>query len=294
MMARREELRQAARQHTERGLRCSAKWVAELLVSMAREQQQQQQDAEMLCEEEHEDEEEQDRMLLAKAYFDTNEFQRAAHTLEGARGARGRFLRWYSLFLVGEKRKEEEMLEEVNAGAAPASVPSAKPRVVNQKLTQLEAELKPLAEGGRLDGYGWYAYALVLRELQRPREATAALTQALRTVPCLWAAWTELANLNTDYEAMAGEGGALPQHWMLAFFRAHAALEAQKNAEAVEQYNELLRSFPASGYVKSQLALAQYNLREFDAAQLGFEELRASSVDNKRPPSTRHGWARTP
>ena len=25
-----------------------------------------------------------------------------------------------------------------------------------------------------------------------------------------------------------------------------------------------------------------------------FEELRASSVDNKRPPSTRHGWARTP
>ena len=27
--------------------------------------------------------------------------------------------------------EEEEMLEEVNAGAAPASVPSAKPRVVN-------------------------------------------------------------------------------------------------------------------------------------------------------------------
>ena len=49
----------------------------------------------------------------------------------------------------------------------------------------------------------------MLRELQRPREATAALTQALRTVPCLWAAWTELANLNTDYEAMAGEGGEL-------------------------------------------------------------------------------------
>jgi len=131
-MATREELRLAARQHAERGLRCSAKWVAELLVSIARDGQA---DAEMLTEEE-EDEEEQDRVLLAKAYFDTNEFQRAAHALEGARGARGRFLRWYSLFLVGEKRKDEETLEEVNASAAtaltnaaasPAAVASTRP-----------------------------------------------------------------------------------------------------------------------------------------------------------------------
>ena len=41
---------------------------------------------------------------------------------------------------------------------------------------------------------------MVLRELQRPEEATAALAQALRSVPCLWAAWTELASLNADYE----------------------------------------------------------------------------------------------
>ena len=60
-----------------------------------------------------------------------------------------------------------------------------------------------------------------------------------------------------------------PRPWPLArtaqaFFRAHAALEAQKNSEAVEAYGELLRLFPRSGYVKSQLALAQYNLREFE------------------------------
>ena len=113
-MATRDELRLAARQHAERGLRCSAKWVAELLVSIARDGQA---DAEMLTDEEEEDEDEQDRVLLAKAYFDTNEFQRAAHALQGVRGARGRFLRWYSLFLVGEKRKEEETLEEVKRQA---------------------------------------------------------------------------------------------------------------------------------------------------------------------------------
>ena len=80
-MATRDELRLAARQHAERGLRCSAKWVAELLVSIARDGQA---DAEMLTDEEEEDEDEQDRVLLAKAYFDTNEFQRAAHALQPA------------------------------------------------------------------------------------------------------------------------------------------------------------------------------------------------------------------
>ena len=61
---------------------------------------------------------------------------------------------------------------------------------------------------------------MVLRELQRPQEATAALAQALRSVPCLWAAWTELASLNTDYEALAARV-PLPQHWMQACSRAH-------------------------------------------------------------------------
>ena len=127
-MATRDELRLAARQHAERGLRCSAKWVAELLVSIARDGQA---DAEMLTEEE-EDEDEQDRVLLAKAYFDTNEFQRAAHALEGVRGARGRFLRWYSLFLVGEKRKEEETLEEVSTPAP--RLPQPRPQPQHQPL----------------------------------------------------------------------------------------------------------------------------------------------------------------
>ena len=85
---------------------------------------------------------------------------------------------------------------QVNAGAAPASVPSAKPRVVNQQLPQLEAELKPLAEAGKLDGYGSYAYAMVLRELQRPEEATAALAQALTLTLTLTLTQTLTLTLN--------------------------------------------------------------------------------------------------
>ena len=266
-----DELRLAAHAQAERGLRCSAKFVSELLMSMAGDRVAAQHNH--LRNVNTDDQDERDCVLLAKTYFDTNEFQRAAQTLCDVTGPCGSFLRWYSFFLAGEKRKEVEALEEASAVAAPVVVQSAKPRVINHHLAQLEAELKPASDAGKLDAYGHYVYGLVLRELQRPAEATTALACSVRAAPCLWCSWIELAKLNAHGGALAVEEW-LPHHWMRAFFRAHVALEAQHNQEAVERYKELLDTFPRSGYVKSQLALAYYNLREFDMAQRGFEELR--------------------
>jgi anaphase-promoting complex subunit 8 len=89
--------------------------------------------------------------------------------------------------------------------------------------------------------------------------------------PCFWAAWTELAVSLPDLEALAAL--ELPNHWMVYFFRAHAALEAQQNVQAINLYEELLGVFPSSPYLQCQLAHAKYNLREFDEAQLCFEQL---------------------
>ena len=51
--------------------------------------------------------------------------------------------------------------------------------------------------------------------------------------------------------------------------------EAPKGAfwKAIAQYEELQRAFPRSTFVKCELAVAQYNLREFDEAQHAFEQL---------------------
>lgn len=113
-------VRLAVKQCSDRGLRCSSKWAAEQLVGLfSPERPAPGDDQEMTAaastaaeEEVEESEPEADVVLLAKAYFDANEFQRAAHTLRGARAHRGRFIRWYSLFLAGEKRKDERVLEE--------------------------------------------------------------------------------------------------------------------------------------------------------------------------------------
>ena len=54
----------------------------------------------------------------------------------------------------------------------------------------------------------------------------------------------------------------LPKHWMKKFFDAHAALELQQNTEAVQMYNDFIRSgLKKSSYILSQLALAYYNLK---------------------------------
>ena len=277
-MATARELRKASCQCSDRGLRCSAKWAAEQLVGLrspaGADQVMAAQSplgpASSESEVEDDDEEEQDNVLLAKSYFDSNEFLRAAHVLRGARSHRGRFLRWYSLFLAGEKRKDERMLEESGSGSA-AAVPTGKPRAVNEQLVLLFSELQPEADAGRLDGFGQYAYGLTLRELQRPQESSAAFLQAACLCPCFWSAWTELAASLTDLDAL--NALELPSHWMVAFFRAHASLEAQQNLQAISQYEELLAAFPSSPYLQCQLAHAKYNLREFDEAQLGFEGL---------------------
>jgi len=217
--------------------------------------------------------EEEDKLYLAKCHFDMNEFKRAAHVLRSCSSPLARFIRWYSLFLAGERRKSEEALEESGGSGSNPTAVVGKSRACNQQLPQLQAELQAEADAGRLDSFGLYVRGLVLRELQRPQQATQALLQAVRAFPCFWSAWTEIAALNPR-EAAADEL-ELPDHWMTEFFRAHATLEAQANSTAIERYEALKDRWPRSAYVQSQLALARYNLREFDEAQVIFERLLA-------------------
>ena len=235
----RAELRAAVRQLSDRGLRRSAKWAAEQLVGLAPAASD---DHAMEMASPHAgeataiDAAEADMVLLAKAYFDVNEFKRAAHALRAARGSSAKFLRWcaparasfaaltaprrarrrpqhparaagcharrYSLYLAGEKRKEEELVED-GAAAVSGAVPavSVRSRVANEQLSQILAEIGPEAEAGRLDGFGHYIHALVLREEQQPARATESLIKAIAGYPCLWSAWLDLAALNPGVEA---------------------------------------------------------------------------------------------
>lgn len=115
----RRELRRALCEQTERGLLNSAKWVGEQLVSLPAGTEK------MHTEEKHQQDENTlrtlDLLLFAKSLFDLKEYLRCADVLQALRidkksmcckiFRKAFFLRLYSLYLAGEKRKEEETLE---------------------------------------------------------------------------------------------------------------------------------------------------------------------------------------
>eukprot|EP00249_Psilotum_nudum_P012993 c24091_g1_i3 orf=588-2054(-) len=201
--------------------------------------------------------------LLGKTYFDMREYRRAAHFLNGVAGKKAFFLRCYALYLAGEKRKEEEIIELAG--------PLGRSDAVNLELAGLEQELHSLYVKGNLDAFGIYLYGVVLHERDRKAEARAVLCASVNAYPWNWSAWLELEALCTDPEILSSLN--LNEHWMRDFFVASVYLDLQRNSEGLARYRSLRAVFPNNAYILTQTATAHYNLREFDEAEGIFEEL---------------------
>jgi len=178
------------------------------------------------------------------------------------------FLRLYSSYLAGEKRREEEAMEVAD--------PAEKCQVKNQELKMIEEHLASLHGQNRLDGMNLYLYGITLRGLELKTEARKVLLQSVRAYPCNWSAWLDIIAISSDLDDV-GEllsGTDLPNHWMTLFFEAALNMELQRNEEARELYSTLQRHFPESSYILSQIASCYYNMRNFDTSEKTFEEVR--------------------
>ncbi|CBI21585.3 unnamed protein product, partial [Vitis vinifera] len=140
-----------------------------------------------------------DFYLLAKSYFDCREYRRAAHVLRDQTRKKAVFLRCYALYLAGEKRKEEEMIE--------LEGPLGKSDAVNHELVYLERELSMLRKNGTVDPFGLYLYGLVLNKKGSENLARTVLVESVNSYPWNWNAWTELQMHNESlgkYEYLQG------------------------------------------------------------------------------------------
>mmetsp|Transcript_30547 Transcript_30547/g.77136 ORF Transcript_30547/g.77136 Transcript_30547/m.77136 type:complete len:618 (-) Transcript_30547:118-1971(-) len=212
-------------------------------------------------------------VVLAKAHFGMREYGRAAHVLQHVRDLHRHpaalFIRLYALYLAGEKRREEE--------AAEVAEPVEKCQVKNAELEGIEEQLAALHERGALqDGLLLYLYGIVLRGLGRRAEARRVLVQSVHACPWNWSAWLDIVAICSDLNDAASIRVELklPDHWMAAFFWAALLMELQRNEEAAGIYAELRQCFPDSSYIMSQIATCQYNMRNFDASQVLFDDIR--------------------
>lgn len=204
-----------------------------------------------------------DFYLLAKSYFDCREYRRATHVLRDQTDKKAVFLRCYALFLAGEKRKEEEMIE--------LEGPLGKSDVVNLELVSIERELSALRKNGSIDSFGLYLYGLVLKQKGSDNLARTVLVESVNSYPWNWSAWSELQSLCTKAETLNSLN--LNNHWMKDFFLANAYQELRMHTESLVKYENLQGTFSFSNYIQAQIAKAQYSLREFEQVEVIFEEL---------------------
>ena len=287
----RAELRRAVKDLQDRGITKAAKWIAEQLVGLknlknvaaavAAEAASQSppflsttSSSKRKTTRERSDEDDEvievedfssDSYLLAKSYFDLREYTRAASVLAEESDSKSRFLRLYATYLAGERRKEEQAIEEAG--------PLEESNSTNEELPAIERELQGYVERKEADAFLYYLFGLVLLDREKKDQAKRALMESVTLYPCNWAAWQALQELNLDLHKL----GNLPNHWMSSFFVASLCLEIQENERGLQQYMSLQQMFPNSEYVLAQAATAHYNLRQFDEAQNLFESLHRKS-----------------
>ena len=129
-------------------------------------------------------------LLVARGLFDLREYKKCAFLLKdfitNADYQAAIFLYYYSLYLAGEIRKEEEMLENGEANAK---------MVVNGELVVIEREYEKLYRQNKLNEFNLYLYGLVLKDQERKKEARDIFINVLNKFPCFWSCWLELCRL---------------------------------------------------------------------------------------------------
>ncbi|CAM9646602.1 unnamed protein product [Scytosiphon promiscuus] len=206
---------------SQHGLKLSTKWATEQLIGLPDETPEEKQHLEQdesdrphqqHQQHQHQQQEEGDlwlkgRVAFAKSLMDVGEFERAsqafgdkqlAATPEGGGDissglpSRARFLRWYSLFLAGERRREEE---------SQLTDALQRRRLVNPHLKALHAELSACDEEGTLDAFGLFIYAAVLKAMREEGRGGE------RTGPTAGAN-TSGADVPGGRDGMSGRGGS--------------------------------------------------------------------------------------
>jgi anaphase-promoting complex subunit 8 len=232
----------------------------------------------------HQQQQLEDHVIYAQSLFDMGEFDAAAYALsqqpststESRSMVVGRedmgpphpqlspygiFLRAYALYLSGERKKEQDLVEITKD-------PLERSAVTNSYLPQLQRELAPLYQHHRLDPFGIYVYGMVLKELatsslpiaQTTTSSTvstttnaptvhAILLDSLRQYPYNWSAWVDLASVcinnpivQEEVEATVTNTQFLAHHWMYYCFLIHLFLEQQQEEQALQLIHRLLFS----------------------------------------------------
>eukprot|EP00300_Choanocystis_sp_HF-7_P019378 c20321_g3_i2.p1 GENE.c20321_g3_i2~~c20321_g3_i2.p1 ORF type:complete len:575 (-),score=99.72 c20321_g3_i2:44-1768(-) len=269
-----QELRMASRLLGQRGLMQSAKWAAEHVASVATSNAQAMCvdvpalsphliDPPMTVEDE-------DIFYLAKCCFDMREYLRCDDLLKPLRSPKARFLALYSLYLGGEKRREEETMEKATPEEREQGLLATNHRsVVNRNTQRIEREIKHNQELMK-DPLILYLLGVVLSSQEKTEEAIKFYCESLNLFPWNWSAWLDLTSCLAKSSSRSAN---IPNHWMRLFYEGHSNVEQQTGEAAYNIYKTLLETFPNSNYLIAQLAVSAQHMGNQSEARDNFEKI---------------------
>lgn len=213
----RNALRRSVYDNNIRGLSRSSKWASEQLIGLK----------------DIEDEDnmsylsscgctgsEYDMILFCNSLINAGEYQRSAHLMRSKSGKKslsllGQFIGFYSLYMTGEKIKDQSITEISG---------NNKSKHQNPVLSELVLDMTPLYVQNKMDGFLLYLFGVVVRDirlqgtgninLSNIPPASQILMESVKLYPCNWSCWLEIFNTSltsTNYnsESIATSGSLM-------------------------------------------------------------------------------------
>lgn len=202
-----------------------------------------------------------------KNLFNQGQYKRAASYLKDLKqtSPEHRFLYYHAQMMAIDT-------DRLNMCAESESVSNTIKHVlqkVNDILTELEKDVKK----SKPDSWLLCIQAKFLLKLNKIDLARDNLICAIKMEPLNWPAWDLLSSLIIDTHHLKSLD--IPSHWLRWFFLGSTYMKLQMFEEAFELYSTVIgKYFPSSAYVISQMALAQNELRDIEAAVDNFKIVR--------------------
>ncbi|KAI7870027.1 hypothetical protein BDF14DRAFT_1879786 [Spinellus fusiger] len=208
---------------------------------------------------------------LAKKAFHLRDFTHAYSLLKGYTTHKLRFLRLYSLYLMGERDRAEEMNDILGK--------CENPLAPNNFLLEIVDELSESDTKSELDAFSLYLYGVALLRRKQLFTAAQVLIRSVKKYPYNWSAWLELGMLLQDqtmYDQLSRLlHDQMKGNMMKNFFLAHVAIRLRlPRCVLNDAMAPLLPYFAKSPYLMTLNALAFYENKDYTQSRALFEAIR--------------------
>uniref|UniRef100_A0A060TJS3 ARAD1D49126p n=1 Tax=Blastobotrys adeninivorans TaxID=409370 RepID=A0A060TJS3_BLAAD len=202
--------------------------------------------------------------LFARSCFACHEYDRSADILKNSDSPLSVFLRLYSKYISGEKKKDEDR----------GGVMTAKDvRTPNCYTDEILRDLESSAHF-KSDPFLLYLYGVLMRQQGNDEAAITALLESVNLFPYNWSAWQDLLACIPSIDSLNSIIKRLPDNIMSSLFLINAYQELyQVDDRTFGLLRTLQVVFPRFMFLNTQKALLHYHSLNYNESETEFDNV---------------------